>query len=66
MIAPFPVLSGGDAVLFAQTGKVVQLFGKQMNLLVEFLPLALLIIENLLRSVQIMQGGGENLRVVYD
>ena len=44
----------------------MQLFSKQMNLLVEFLPLALLIIENLLRSVQIMQGGGENLRVVYD
>ena len=44
----------------------MQLFGKQLNLLVEFLSLAFLVIENLLRSVQIVQGGGENLRVVYD
>ena len=44
----------------------MQLFGKQLNMLVEFLPLALLVIENFLRSLQVMQGRGENLRVVYD
>ena len=44
----------------------MQLFRKQLNLLIEFLPPALLIIENFLRSVQVMQGRGKNLRVVYN
>ena len=44
----------------------MQFFRKQLNLLIEFLPPALLIIENFLRSVQVMQGRGKNLRVVYN